>query len=440
MKSLLEPGQALVALGMQSRCVVEELLGEGGQAEVYLARTGPKDFALKWYRPEYLRVDRPLWKRLKNAVSRGSPSEKFLWPFDLVSFGTSSEPGGYLMPLKPPDFVCLVDLIMRRCEPSFRSLTTLGFHLAQSFLRLHSGGLCYRDINFGNIFFQPDTGDVRIGDTDNVDIDRKPGGIMGTWGFMAPEVALGQAGPSSMSDRFSLAVLLFYIFMLGHPLKGKAEQRLHYDPEDPDGSRRLCAVDPVFVFDPANESNRPLPGVHDVVLNFWPIYPRSLRNLFTEGFTRGLHDPEGRVMDNDWRKQMVQLRDSIFLCRGCRAELFFDLQQLRKAGSLAPCWSCGAVPDLPPRMRLGNSVGASLVMLDPLTRLFPHHLEGDSYNFLKALAEVTSKPLALKNLSGRKWIVRSPSHGLTEILPGAILELSGPCTVHFGKTQGEIRV
>ncbi len=440
MKTLLQPGQVVIALGMRSRCIIDELLGEGGQAEVYRALVGARHYAAKWYRPEYVNADPFLWGRLRNAVGCGSPAGEFLWPFDLIHLPGDPQPGGYLMPLKPPDFVSLVDLITRRCEPSFQALTTLGFHLAQCFLKLHASGLCYRDINFGNIFFNPTTGEACIGDTDNVDIDRTPGGIMGTWGFMAPEVALGRSGPSSMSDRFSLAVLLFYIFMLGHPLKGRAEATLPYNADDPDGSKRLCAVKPVFVFDPEDDSNRPVPGLHDAVLNFWPIYPESLRNLFTTGFTHGLHDPDRRVMDNDWRKEMLRLRDSIFPCANCGAELFFDLDRLRGKRELAPCWACERVPELPPRMRIGSATNLGLVMLNPGTRLFPHHLEGDSYNFFEGLAEVTGNPLGLKNLSRQTWTVRRPGDELAPVSPGSILQLRGSCTVHFGKTEAEIRI
>ena len=48
----------LIARNMQSAVVVEDMLGEGGQAEVYRARIGDADYALKWYRPEYLAGDR----------------------------------------------------------------------------------------------------------------------------------------------------------------------------------------------------------------------------------------------------------------------------------------------------------------------------------------------------------------------------------------------
>ena len=220
MERLLKRGQTLMVRNMQASAVIEDLLGEGGQAEVYRARIGQMQYAVKWYRPEYLGVDVRLWDRLKVAITSGSPTEQFLWPFDFVSMPRTLAYGGYVMPLKPVDFISMADLIRRQCEPSFRALSIVGFKLANNFLKLHAAGLCYRDVNFGNVFFNPENGDIRIADTDNVDVNLRPGSIKGSRDSMAPEVARNLIQPNAMSDRFSLAVLLFFIFMLGHPLKG----------------------------------------------------------------------------------------------------------------------------------------------------------------------------------------------------------------------------
>ncbi len=155
MEGMLKRGQVLIARNMQSAAVIEDTLGEGAQAEVYRARIGDAHYALKWYRPEYLAGDQRLWERLKVAINSGTPTEQFLWPFDLVSYPRTNAYGGYLMPIKTPDFVSMVDLMRRQAEPSFRALTIVGFRLAHSFLKLHAAGLCYRDINFGNVFFNP---------------------------------------------------------------------------------------------------------------------------------------------------------------------------------------------------------------------------------------------------------------------------------------------
>jgi DNA-binding helix-hairpin-helix protein with protein kinase domain len=440
MEGLLKRGQVLIARNMQSAAVIEENLGEGAQAEVYRARIGDSDYALKWYRPEYLANDPRLWERLKVAINTGTPTEQFLWPFDLVSYPGTTAYGGYVMPIKTPDFISMVDLMRRMTEPSFRVLSIVGFRLAHSFLKLHAAGLCYRDINFGNVFFNPNTGDIRIADTDNVDVNLKPGSIKGTPGFMAPEVARDLVEPNAASDRFSLAVLLFFIFVIGHPLKGKRELGLPYDPADPDQSHRLCALDPVFIFDPDNDSNRPQPGVHDNPLSFWPIYPASLHRLFVRAFTAGLKDPDARVMENEWRKEMCGLRDSIFNCPQCGAENFFDLEALRQTKALQPCWGCQSALANPPRMRLGGAYGAQLVMLSAGAQLFAHHLEGDTYNFERPLAEVIAQPFGLKNLSNLKWSSRQADGSLKEVSCDEVLPLDGDCRISFGKVEAEVRI
>jgi eukaryotic-like serine/threonine-protein kinase len=246
--------------------------------------------------------------------------------------------------------------------------------------------------------------------------------------------------PNAASDRFSLAVLLFFIFVIGHPLKGKRELTLPYDASDPDQSHRLCAKDPVFIFDPNNDSNRPQPGVHDNPLSFWPIYPGSLRKLFIRAFTAGLHDPDARVMENEWRKEMCALRDAIFHCPQCGAENFFDLDLLRQKKALDPCWGCQSLPRNPPRMRMGPAYGSQLVMLSLGTQLFAHHLEGDTYNFSTPLAEVVSHPLGLKNLSPQQWTARAQDGSVLEVQWNEVLPLVADCHIHFGKTEAEVRV
>ena len=440
MKGMLKRGDVLIARNMQSAAMIEDTLGEGAQAEVYRARIGDKDYALKWYRPEFLSGDQRLWERLKVAISSGTPTEQFLWPFDLVSYPRSSAYGGYLMPIKTPEFISMAGLIGGQTAPAFRALTMVGFNLAHSFLKLHAAGLCYRDINFGNVFFNPDTGDIRIADNDNVDVNLKPGSIKGTPDFMAPEVATDLVAPNAASDRFSLAVLLFRIFMIGHPLRGKRELTLPYDPSDPDQSHRLCAVDPVFIFDPNNDSNRPSPGVHDCPLNYWPIYPGSLRKLFIRAFTEGLDDPDARVMENEWRKELCALRDAIFLCPHCGAENFFDLELLRQKKSLNPCWGCLAMLGTPPRMRMGAAYGSHLVTLSPGGQLFAHHLEGDAYNFKSPLAEVVAGPLGLRNLSSGTWTSRGQNGSTQQVRFNEVLALASDCQVNFGKSEAEVRV
>jgi DNA-binding helix-hairpin-helix protein with protein kinase domain len=439
MNEVLKAGQTVRTTTSGMDCRVEALLGGGSQGEVYRAMLAERAVALKWYLPASATPEQRT--AIEGLVQTGPPDGRFLWPLELAE--AEGVPGfGYVMPLREPRYRGIVDLMKRRIEPTFRALATAGLHLADSYLQLHAKGLCYRDISFGNVFFDPDSGDVLICDNDNVGVDGQTKvGVLGTPRFMAPEVVRGEALPSTQTDLFSLAVLLFYIFMVHHPLEGAREAAIKC--LDLPAMTRLYGLEPVFIFDPADESNRPVPGCHDNALAFWPLYPRFLRELFTRAFTDGIRDPQyGRVRESEWRGAMVRLRDSIIYCPSCAAENFYDPEALRESGGrLAVCWACQAELRLPPRLRLGRHV----VVLNHDTQLFPHHLdEQRRYDFSQPAAAMTPHPTdtsiwGLRNLSAEKWVIVAGG-GTTEVAPGRSVALSLGMKIQFGKVEGEVRV
>ena len=102
---------------------------------------------------------------------------------------------------------------------------------------------------------------------------------------MSPEVVRGDALPSTRTDLFSLAILLFYMLYVHHPLEGKRESEIKCF--DLPAMTKLYGTDPVFIFDPKNRSNEPVPGYHDNAIAFWPIYPQFIRDRFTQVLPRG---------------------------------------------------------------------------------------------------------------------------------------------------------
>lgn len=440
MNQIFTPGQTIHTDPGNVACKIEQFLGSGGQGEVYRVQLSGQAMALKWYYPGYLKQDERLRTRLETIIKSGPPNDKFLWPIDLVTSAQTTG-FGYLMALREPRFKGIVDLMKRRVEPDFKALATAGFHLADSYLQLHAKGLCYRDISFGNIFFDPSTGEIRVCDNDNVDTNGQPGAIDGTPRFMAPEVVRGEAKPDTQTDLFSLAVLLFYILMVHHPLEGK--QELSIKCLDLPAMRRLYGENARFIFDPADDSNRPVKGHHDNALAYWPMYPQFLRELFTRAFTHGIQDPQhGRVRESEWRAGMVKLRDSIFYCGKCGAENFYDADALKTAGGQAgECWACKTSLRLPFRIRLEGNV----VMLNHNTSLYPHHISGDKlYDFSQPVASVNRHPTdptvwGLKNLSPEKWVCITTDGKMTEVPPGRSATLTVGTRINFGGREGEIR-
>ena len=182
-----------------------------------------------------------------------------MWPEDLI-FAPEGKTFGYIMPLRQKNYKGLVDLLKCRVEMSLYTRCRTAYNLAGAYEKLHASGNCYRDINYNNLFFDPDTGDVLICDNDNVAPKDMPGLVKGTYGFMAPEIIRGEAKPSRYTDQFSLAVLLFHLFCIAHPLLGKRESNIRcWDIRAQD---MLYGTHPVFIYDPADDSNRPDPAVH----------------------------------------------------------------------------------------------------------------------------------------------------------------------------------
>ena len=438
MYQVLKPKQQVRTESSEMVCEVEQFLGGGGQGEVYRAWLGGQAVALKWYFPTSATEEQR--EALETLIKNGAPNDKFLWPMELASAHETAG-FGYVMPLREARYKGIVDLMKRRVEPSFRALATAGLELSHSYLLLHSRGFCYRDISFGNVFFDPDNGGVLICDNDNVAVDGQAGGgVLGTPRFMAPEIVRDEARPSTHTDLYSLSVLLFYMLMLHHPLEGKKEATIKC--LDWPAMTKLYGTEPVFIFDPQDRSNEPVSGLHDNALNFWPLYPQFLRDLFTRAFTDGLREPQhGRVRESEWRGAMARLRDSLIYCL-CGSENFYDGDALKAAGGKpGTCWSCQKELRLPPRIRVGKQI----TMLNHDTQLFPHHVdEHKRYDFSQPIAAVTRHPndpsiWGLKNLSTEKWVSTGADGAVRDISPGSSVTLKVGTRVNFGKVEGEIR-
>lgn len=275
----------------------------------------------------------------------------------------------------------------------------------------------------------------------DVDDNKKSSGVLGTPRFMAPEIVRGEAKPSTKTDLFSLAVLLFYMLMVHHPLEGRKEAEIH--AFDLPAMTKLYGTEPIFIFDPNDDSNRPVPGYQDNALIYWRIYPQFLRDLFIKAFTDGLQDPNSRVQETEWRIAMVRLRDSIIYCPHCKAENFYDVEILKASGGKPnPCWSCKEPIILPARLRIGKHT----IMLNYDTQLFPHHINDQKlFDFSQPVAAVTQHPTnpniwGLKNLSGDKWVTTAADGTVKDVESGRSVTLAVGTKINFGKLEGEIRV
>ncbi|ROO84832.1 protein kinase-like protein [Actinocorallia herbida] len=409
-------------------------LGAGGQGEVYRVRCEDRDQALKWYYPESA-TEQQL-HIVSDLVRRGFHDDRFLWPQAVVTDRTGGF--GYLMDLRPARFAGLPDLFRRRLNVKPRELLTACVHLVEAYRALHAQGVAYRDISYGNVFFDPATGDVLVCDNDNAVVDGTDVGVLGTMEFMAPELIRGEAAPRTQTDLHSLAVLLFLILMNHHPLEGAREYAIRCFEEN--AKRRLYGDEPVFVFDPRDESNRPVAGFHDTVLATWPVWPADLRDLFVKAFTVGLRSPDARVTETEWRDTLARTRDSVVLCLGCSRQNMHD-----PADPGAVCWGCGQALVLPPVLELTTPSPrvTRRIVLERDARLHPHHLVGepDRHRYAEAIGEVAEHPqvpgrFGLRNLTAAPWTIRRADGSRQDIEPGRSLDLRAEVLLEIGDAQG----
>jgi len=400
------------------RAVVSRLIGEGSQGQVFEAAidNGSSRVAIKWYFPH---TGTPHQRDVVlDLIDRGPPSDRFLWPAELIDL-PNTRGFGYVMPLRSERYASLVELLMGKVDMPFSLVCRLCLELSHSFLQLHAQGLCYRDISFGNVFFDPKTGFPMICDNDNVGVDGAgPTTVLGTRRFMAPEVVRREAVPSSVTDLYSLSVLLFYILMMGHPLVGRREDE--FDCWDDHAESSLFGEDPLFIFDPSDRSNEPIPGVHGTVLRYWGLYPSFLRSLFITAFTRGLIDPlDGRVRESVWRTNMARLLGTIIRCEACEKENFYD-----PGVEQTTCWCC----DRPLGAPLWLTVEHRGLALGRGSVVHRHLLTGD-YDFDHRVGEVVPNPreptlLGLQNQTDAAWRATLANREERVVEPGRSIRLT----------------
>lgn len=430
MEGQLKNGTILTAESGNKYKVVS-LLGSGGQGEVYDVECNGKHYALKWYFKGSATARQK--KLLETIIAKGAPDACFLWPMELV-IPSQGSLFGYIMPLRPKNFKGITDLMKNNVNPSFYVLCRAAFNLTKGYQKLHGEGAKYQDISFGNMFFDPENGDVLICDNDNVTYgNSKPGGVLGTPGFMAPEIVRDEKRPSRETDRYSLAVLLFYLFMVNHPLDGKLETDIKC--MDMPARVKLYGTHPVFIFDPNDKSNRPTDGIHDNAEMYWNLMPAKMRDMFTYSFTVGLKEPSKRITEPEWMTLFANMMSGLIKC-DCKAGIFYD-EELEKKNLPHVCWSCGKTVQVPTKL----IVGKNRVLLNQNTKIMSHHVYND-YDMETVVGSVVQNPKnpslwGIRNEDKVNWTYQKPDGIQIPVEIGRTAGIAGGVKIHFSDSIGE---
>ena len=381
-------------------CVVERELGRGGQGIVYQVNMDGKPYALKWYTQSY---DRAFYDNLARNAEQGSPSNYFLWPLKITEHQQGSF--GYIMDLRPSRFKEIGQFLLAKARfKSMHESIVACLNICTAFQRLHANGYSYGDLNDGNFFIDPATGDVLICDNDNVVPDGQDvSGIIGKPGYMAPEIIEGASKPNRYSDYFSQAVILFLILLGNRPFEGAWAAACPCMTEK--FEREINGFNAVFICDPDDSKNRPVRGLHNNVIRRWPLMPSLLRRFFEKAFGRdSITNPTARPMDRAWQKVMLQMMAMYVPCPICGKPTFIYIDQ-----QATKCIECDHVFHRPVRLKIeqyeiplvpGQEIREAMYNIDrPLTSVIGRVEPWPSDKRFSGIV----------NTSGTQWIATTPS-------------------------------
>jgi DNA-binding helix-hairpin-helix protein with protein kinase domain len=247
----------------------------------------------------------------------------------------------------------------KRLPPAIRGNWLDRILIAASMARiawlLHATGLCHSDFSGDNFLANVANHHTVLIDLDSLVVpDVLPPEMLGTGDYMAPEIVMGRlrpgkgAGPSIYTDLHSLAVLIYQLLLMRHPLKGPKQHDLDSEKDDllALGERAL------YIEDPNDPSNRPT-----VPFNGAWLLGEEVEMLMRRAFTVGLRSPTQRPLAAEWGDALTRMIEQTVPCANpeCDGKAFVLLRD-----QPAVCPWCGTKLDRPaqvPVLRLYDGAG-----------------------------------------------------------------------------------
>jgi ribosomal protein S27E len=233
-----------------------------------------------------------------------------------------------------------------------------------------------------------------------------------------------------------LAVTLFLLFYNNHPLEGKLTTSIPCLTEKLE--QKLYGESPVFIWDKTDDSNRPVRGIHNNVIKRWGVFPKTLRETFLKSFSKTAMtvdaDRQTRIMEIQWKKVFLEMRNTLVACPHCKSETFIDVNS-----SETRCMECGKTIAKPNMLQIGKE---KVVLMNGVKIYASITKAGGDYREITGnIVADGSKPglLVLQNLSKDVWVGVTRSGATKNVEPNqAIPVLQGIKIVFQGGNQAEI--
>lgn len=338
------------------------LIASGGQGAVFSDETGQYAIKVIFVEDECKRNElrrRYLWlfgKRLPREARLVTPAAVLSEPYVgyVMRRVKGHEP---LSTLVRPSISTreLVTWFVRKTGGLRRRLL-LGAMLANCFRTVHLEGLAHCDVSDRNILVakNPQIVSVCLIDCDNLSTtDAAEWLVLGTPGYTAPEIIKGCWQPDSLTDSYSLAVILFRLLRLNHPFVGDA-----VNEAPPEVEEAALLGEMPYIDHPTDDRNRASTGLPPDV-----VFTPELERLFARAFTDGVHHRHSRPTPTDWHKSLVSAADLTKTCRSEECQATFYPKPDSGSSDTCTCPFCGHEQPMPMKLRVVDCrVGA-----DPIT-------------------------------------------------------------------------
>ncbi len=340
----------------------EKKLGEGVEKEFFA--TQDENIVIGFYKEMEGTRDPDRADRLIRIIEKYNPTldpdmgefwrNHFCWPTTIVT-----EPrAGILCPKFPVQYYFsdakgekkgrwfLNPRLLKRLETGDRGTwferVLICRQLSRAVGRMHAAGLAHSDLSGNNVLMDPSTGSCMLIDIDSLIVRNiTPCKILGTKGYIAPEVVITadlplkrpeKNLPNIRTDLHALAVIIYEMLLLRHPLDGK---KIHSDDPETDVSLAL-GEKALFIEHPDDTSNRP-----DNLAVSYQAAGHHLAPLFERAFIHGLHDPDERPTAYEWEQALTRTTDILHPCQGSECwHQWFVCQK----GEPLQCPFCGWKP------------------------------------------------------------------------------------------------
>jgi DNA-binding helix-hairpin-helix protein with protein kinase domain len=335
-ESQSEPQRVVDDTGVEF--ILGQKIAKGAQGTVFRV-AGYPGYAIKLLnRPEDL-------KRI--AAVRRLPLDglSVAAPLTLIQTGGT----GYLMPLASDMKPIREPYLPREFGPretnaawyrqtgGLRRRLAIAANMACSIAALHERGLAYVDLNPGNVMVSDDLSrtETWLIDTDNLTSRSAPKwDILGFPWYVAPERKLRKAPPSTLADTYILAVHVFRLLVLRHPLEGLAADSM----DGNEARERMDRGDLAYVGDPQDRSNQLPPRSFPAAI-FPLVMSGRVRSLAERTFGDGRLQPTKRPGSARWRDILFNALDNTVDCSDNCGWTYFRL--------LKSCPNCGAITPPP---------------------------------------------------------------------------------------------